>query len=188
MAECSLVHKCCTMVASQSVEILWFVRHQSSEELQSTFNFDEVLISSIADLHPACFVANGFDDGGTKSYTSSLAFLSCFSITNPETFFSMILHIDKGLSFEIVEIKVCAKVKRLLCTMIHPKEHSTSHIYTCLQSLLISIYSSTSKHIFDSEFVFSRSAGLKVKWMRKCSCQAEKTKDMPVIKTVEKIR
>lgn len=47
-------------------------------------NFDEMLISSAAHLHPACFVANGFDDDGTKSYTPSLVFLSCFSIATPE--------------------------------------------------------------------------------------------------------
>lgn len=78
MPECHLVHTCCTMysmLATQSLEVPWFVRQQSSEELQSAFNFDEMLISSVAHLHPACFVVNGFDDDGTKSYTSSLAFL-----------------------------------------------------------------------------------------------------------------
>lgn len=84
------------------------------------FNFDEVLVSSVAHLHPVCFVTNGFDDEGTKSYTSSLAFLGCFSITCPKTFFLTILHIDKGLPFEIVDIKVCEKVTSLLCAMIHP--------------------------------------------------------------------
>lgn len=78
MPECHLVHTCCTvycMLAAQSLEVPWFVRQQSSEELQSAFNFDEVLISSVAHPHPACFVVNGFDDDGTKSHTSSLAFL-----------------------------------------------------------------------------------------------------------------
>lgn len=79
------------------------------------FNFDEVLVSSFTPLHPPRFVADGFDDYGTKSHTSSLAFLGCFSRTNPKMFFLTILHIAKDLSIETENYS--EKLKSLLCAM-----------------------------------------------------------------------
>lgn len=113
------------------------------------FNFDEVLVSSLTPLHPPRFMANGFHDDGTKSHTSSLAFLGCFSRTNPKMFFLTILCIAKDLSLESVEIKVSEKSALCYDLLQSPEEkHSSFHI--CLQTLLISIYSMTFKHNFDS--------------------------------------
>lgn len=104
-------------------------------------------------------MADGFDDDGPKSHTSSLAFLGCFSITNSKMFFLTTVCIAKDLSFEIVEAKVSEKSALCYDLLESPEEkHSSFHI--CLQTLPISIYSTTFKHIFDSEFVHSRSVGL----------------------------
>lgn len=65
-------------------------------------------------------------------------------------FFLTILCIAKDLSFEIVEIKVSEK-SALCYDLLQSGKHSSFHI--CLQTLLISIYSMTFKHNFDSEFV-----------------------------------
>lgn len=116
------------------------------------FNFDEVLVSSLTPLHPPRFVADGFDDDGTKSHTSNLAFLGCFSITNPKMFFLTMLCIAKDLTSEIVEVKVSEKSALSSDLLQSPEEkHSSFHI--CLLTLLISIYSTTFKCIFDSESV-----------------------------------
>lgn len=104
-------------------------------------------------------MADGFDDDGTKSHTSNLAFLGSFSITNPKMFFLIMLCIAKDLTFEIVEVRVGEKSALSSDLLQSPEEkHSSFHI--CLLTVLISISVQHSNVFLTLSLCISRSVGL----------------------------